>query len=274
MDLCKQDGIFIPTEEVELEEFDPIVYMPCFDEKIHVANVRCEGEGGDCESWNNAWIQNYTIEQQPTIGEFIEYRIFAWFGGNCPVKDVTIEDVLTGQTWEISNWQNEKTFSRFISHGVNADDLDRGYVELVLNVDATVNGEPVHIEDTLTIEISPFEPNPLQIGVFTSPYAEEFDWVAGTEIELCGEITNDQAIPLSNTVMTINGQSVSMGDIGVYEIAEACTPYTLTQADVDRPIPDTSCTGYFEVTVTVTGNYNGYIVSGTATGIVQQPCET
>ena len=38
----KQNGIFIPMPELNIKEFDPVVYMDCYDEKIFVPNVICD----------------------------------------------------------------------------------------------------------------------------------------------------------------------------------------------------------------------------------------
>ncbi|WP_198672940.1 DUF7507 domain-containing protein, partial [Algoriphagus litoralis] len=184
-------------------------------------------------------------------GETIDYYININNSGNVTLNGFTVEDVNTGDTYNVASISPGQTQTYTVTYTVTQADIDSGSIDNVASVSGTdPNGAPLARGDDLTINASQTP----RLDISKSTTTTQFT-MAGEIITYTIVVENTGNITINNPVVTDpnadSGPTYVSGDLantGVLDVGEVWTyqaTHTVTQADMDA--------GTFTNTATASG---------------------
>ena len=176
-----------------------------------------------------------TPEEGYALGDEITYKITVTNDGNLTIKDITVSDELTGDTWTIEKLTVGESRSFETSYTVTEEDILAGEV---LNV-ATATGKDPQGDDPI---VEPGEdPEPtvekkghLTIEKVTTSETPEDGYVLGDTISYKITAKNDGNLTLTNVVVSdeLTGDEWTIESLAPNASEEFTATYTVTEADV------------------------------------------
>ncbi|WP_158531204.1 DUF7507 domain-containing protein, partial [Algoriphagus chordae] len=174
-----------------------------------------------------------------TAGETIEYYININNSGNVTLNGFTVEDVNTGDTFNVPSITPGETQTYTVTYTVTQADIDSGSIDNVASVSGTdPNGNLLEKGDDLVINAAQTP----RVSIDKTTTTAQFTG-AGETITYTIVVENTGNITINNPVVTDSGATTGptyvSGDLantGVLDVGEVWTyeaTYVTTQADVD-----------------------------------------
>ncbi len=175
------------------------------------------------------------VTKDVKVGDTITYTITVENTGNVTLKNITVEDDLTGDTWTIDELGVGKTSKELTAtYVVSSDDILDGIIKNIATAETTNPDDPDEPVTGQDDEIVEPEPVDTTLEVIKESEYEGETVGLGEVISYTITVTNKGNVPFTNVevIDEMTGDEWLIETLGVGETKEFETTYTVTSDDI------------------------------------------